>query len=354
MADTVYLTNDAITRKKWSKDLFRVVMRNIEFNYLVGKGANNVIEEKTDLGKGEGDQIKFDIFMPFTQEGIVGREAVEGNEEELVPEQFTMTVEELNMAAATGGKMEEQRMPYNLVNEAKTMLSQRWGEVLSSYIINALAGNTAHKVNGVDFAQAIPAMNTNRLMTPDDVATGSLTAANVTDLTFLDRVKQRAELAESTAYWKMRPLNINGKKFYRVILHNYVFDALRENMNMGQWGDLQRNAMKLKIPNVEFEYNGMLVTKSEYVPKVRTISGAQGIYANVLCGAQAACWAWGGAGESKSTILSFVPYTKDAKRFLYLRGGGIWGCKRVQFDIGGTAVDFGAIAMHSYGAPLNG
>jgi hypothetical protein len=99
---------------------------------------------------------------------------------------------------------------------------------------------------------------------------------------------------------------------------------------------------------VEFEYNGMLVSKSERVFQSVVSSGKTGVYRNLLLGAQAAAFAWGGAGESKSTTMAFVPYTKDAGRFVMIRGGGIFGCAKTRFD----SKDFGVIVGSSWGAPL--
>jgi hypothetical protein len=145
-------------------------------------------------------------------------------------------------------------------------------------------------------------------------------------------------------YFKVRPLKMGGKNYYRVILHTYVFDRLRQNVNIGQWGDLLRSAGKLQVPNVEIEYNGMLISKSE-----RIYSPATGVYRNLLLGAQAACFAWGGAGDSKSTTLSFHPYTRDADRFMMVRGGGIFGMQKVRF----SSIDYGVITGSSYATALS-
>jgi hypothetical protein len=178
----------------------------------------------------------------------------------------------------------------------------------------------------------------------NDAATdAAVTSADVLDLHFLDRMKQRAEMPATDCY-KVRPLKIGGKKYYRVILHTYCFDALRQNTNVGQWGDLLRNANKLQIPSVEIEYNGMLISKSE---RIRT--GATNVYRNLLLGAQSAVFAWGGAGESKSTTMSFVPYTKDALRYVMIRGGGIFGAAKTVFN----SKDYGVIVGSSYGEALS-
>ena len=89
---TVFLTNDNLTRKRWAKDLFKIILPAVEFNYLVGKGTDAIVQSRTELGKGEGDTITFGIRLPLTGEGIVGNATVEGNEEKLSFKDFDMTI----------------------------------------------------------------------------------------------------------------------------------------------------------------------------------------------------------------------------------------------------------------------
>lgn len=351
---TEFLSNDGLTRKRWAKELFSIILPAVEFNDLVGKGSDSIVQIRTELGKGEGDTVTFGIRLPLTGEGVVGNDTVEGNEEKLRFRNFSMTIEELNHAVDTGGKMEEQRIPYNLMQEGKDGLQEWWVEKLSDITIHTLAGNSAFRIAGKVFAQAINEPDISHYMAINQLDTtavataeAALTSADVIDLTFLDRLKQRAEMPINDAF-KLRPLKKGGKNYYRVILHNFVFDQLRQNTNVGQWGDMLRAANKLGMPNVEFEYNGLLVSKSERIPKMRTV-GSGGIYRNLLLGCQAACWAWGGAGESKSSVMSFVPYTKDAERFVNIRGGGIFGIKKTNFD----SKDYGVIVGATYGERIN-
>ena len=55
--NTRFETNDSLTRKKWAKDLFKVILPDVEFSYLVGKGSESIVQLRTELGKGQGDQI---------------------------------------------------------------------------------------------------------------------------------------------------------------------------------------------------------------------------------------------------------------------------------------------------------
>lgn len=337
-----FLTNDALTRKKWAKDLFHVMLPAVEFNSLIGTDSNAIIQMRTELGKGEGDQITFGIRRPLQGLGVVGTDTVEGNEERLRFMDFAMTIEELNHAVDTGGRMEEQRVPYDLMSEGKDALADWWADKLSEIAINTLVGNSGYKVAGKTFAQACTEPDTGHFITVNDVAEASISSSDVLDLTFLDRLKQRAELP-STGCDKIRPLKIGGKNYFRVIMHNYVFDQLKQNTNIAQWGDIKRNADKLQQTDVEIEYNGMLISKSERVPAIYP-----NVYRTVLLGAQAACFAWGGAGENKSTTMSFVPYDKDAKRYVMIRAGAIFGCKKVVFD----SKDNSVITAASYATAL--
>jgi len=352
---TKFLTDNALTRKQWAKDLFIRILPDVEFNALVGKGATAIVDSRSELGKGEGDKITFAIRKPLIEDGIIGDKTVEGNEEKMSFKDFDMTIEEINKAVDTGGKMEEQRIPYDLYQMGRDALQEWWGEFLSDLLINTLAGNSDWTHAGVDFAQACAEPDVYHYLgagQADDTAVATVDAAIdsscACDLNFLDRLKQKAEVPTGDNCYKLRPLKVKGKKYFRVYLHNYVFDNLRTNMNAGQWGDLKRAAMDLKVPDVEIEYNGMLISKSERMPKVATVDTTGGAYRCILLGCQAACWAWGGAGDSKSSIMSFVPYKKDADRFVMIRGGGILGVKKTRFE----SVDYGVVTGVTFGHRL--
>ena len=356
MPKTKFVTDDNLTRKKWAKDLYIRVLAEVEYNDLVGKGTNAIVQIKSDLGKGKGDTITFGIRKPLEGEGIVGDATLEGNEEKLRFKDFNMTIQELNHAVDTGGKMEAQRVPYDLVKEGRDGLQEWWGEKLSDLAINTLAGNSDFKIAGVDFAQACQEPDVYHYLgvgQADDTAVATVDAAIdascVLDMGFLDRMKQKAENPTGTACYKVRPLRIKGKKYFRVLLHNYVFDELRRNYNAGEWGDMKRSAQLLQMPDVEIDYNGLLIGKTDRLPKVNALTGTTaGAYRCVLMGAQAACWAWGGAGDSKGSIMSFKFYKQDADRFLMIRGGGIFGMKKTRFE----SVDYGIITGVSYGVRM--
>ena len=352
MAETVFVTDNNLTRKKWAKELYSILMPATEINDLVGTGPNSIIEMRSDLGKGEGDQITFGIQLPLSGEGVVGDDTVSGNEEKLIFRDFKSTIEELNHAVSTGGKMNEQRIPYNLMQRAKEGLQYWWADKLSDMAFAHLCGNASYRVAGKMFAQNPEASDVDHILRVNNQANDSaITSSDTIDLAFLDRMKQLAEVPTTKDCYKLRPLMLKGKKYFRVILHNYCFDQLRRNTNIGEWGDLLRNAQKLAVPNIEIEYNGMLISKSEriYQSAASSVDSTAGCFRNVMLGAQSAVMAWGGAGESKSTTMAFVPYTTDAERFVNVRGGGIFGMKKTRFN----SKDYGIIVGSAWGQKLS-
>ena len=357
MADptTKFVTNDPLTRKKWAKDLFRMLLPAVEFNSFVGTGSDSVIQMNKDLCKGEGDEVTMGIRLPLTGEGIVGDDTVEGNEERLRFRNFKLTIEELNHAVDTGGKMDEQRIPINLFQEGKDALQEWWGDKLSNYIVNLMCSNSKYKIRGRDFAQPIAEPSANRYFRVNDVANdGLITSADGITLAFLDRLKQRAEVPTYGAkgLYKIRPIMRGGKKYYRVVMHSYTFDELKRNTNLGEWGDLVRQTAKLAgagLEDADIIYNGLVISKSERVPLIvpSAAGDGSGCYRVALMGSQAFVFAWGGAGESKSTTMAFHPYTRDADRYVMIRGGGIFGARKVQFE----GEDFGCVTGACWSAP---
>ena len=346
MAVTKFYTDNALTRKRYADDLFRIILPNIEYPELVGTGSDAGVQMRKDLlTKGSGDKITFGIRRPLTGEGIVGDATWEGNEEKLSFKDFNMTIEELGHAVQAGGEMEAQRVPWNLLDEGKTALRDWWAQKLSDHMFAHICGDTTFKVAGKTFAQDPTNPDTGHLLVVNNKTEATVTSADGIDRTFLDAARQRAESPDPSLNQDIvRPFLVNGKPHYRVILHDYCFDQLRQNFNAGEFGDLARAAQKLGIPSVEIVYNGMMISKSRRIRKV-----ADNIYRNVLFGPQAMTLAWGGAGKSTGTNLSFVVKQRDYDRTTMIAAGGIFGFKKVVFD----GKDYGVLTLTGYGAALS-
>jgi len=141
----------------------------VEYSALVGNNSDAAVHMRTELGKGEGDELTFGIFLPLTADPRVGQEEVEGYEEKLLTEDFSCTIEEVNKAVDTGGVMEAQRIPYDLVQKGKSLMADWWPSWLSDLLINTLVGNSAYRVGTHVFAQAITEPDSDHHMIVNDL-----------------------------------------------------------------------------------------------------------------------------------------------------------------------------------------
>lgn len=365
MADTVINTTDALTRKRWAKDLFKVLQKAFEFNNLIGTGENAIIQLKTELGKGEGDEITFGILLDLVGAGTIGRDSLLGKAESLKFRDFKLTIEKIRKSVDIGTDIDAQRVPYNLMERGKMGLQNWWAGLLSDYMFHILAGNSQMKdelpqFGGIQFGANPVEPDADHLMIVGDRANeAALTPADTVTLEFLDSVKQRAEIPSLVDVgFKIRPTMMAGKGMFRVILHNYVFDDLRRNTNVGEWGDFMRAAQKMQDPTVEILYNNMMISKSERVYSRESIGSGNGrSYRNLFLGAQAGVMGWGGAGDSKSSVMSFHVEKLDHGAKTEVSGGGILGMAKTRFQKNGSAPDhgdYGVITFPSFGQPIAG
>lgn len=362
MAETIIDTTDPLTRKRWAKDLFKVLQKAFEFNSLIGTGENAIIQMRTELGKGEGDEITFGILLDLVGTGTIGRDTLEGKAESLRFRDFKLQIEKIRKSVDIGTDIDAQRVPYNLMERGKTGLQNWWAGMLSDYMFHVLCGNSQmtdelDQFGGVQFGANPVEPDAEHLMVVGDKSENTLTAGDTVSLKFLDAIKQRAEIPTSDGVgFKLRPMMIGGKPMFRVILHNFVFDDLRRNLNAGEWGDMLRAAGKLADPSVEIVYNGLMISKSERIYSRGAIGSDGGrSYRNILLGAQAAVMGWGGAGDSKSSVMSFHVEKMDHGSKTEVSGGGILGIAKTRFKKDGGSPDhgdYGVITFPSYGAPF--
>jgi len=95
MAETAFATGDSLTQKLWSAKLFKDAMKEVFFKKFISSGDSNIIQTKTDLVKKKGDKITFGLRMRLSGRGVTGSTDLEGNEEELVFHDFSVTVDSL-------------------------------------------------------------------------------------------------------------------------------------------------------------------------------------------------------------------------------------------------------------------
>jgi N4-gp56 family major capsid protein len=162
------------------------------------------------------------------------------------------------------------------------------------------------------------------------------------NLTFIDTAVEKAKLAKNA----LRPINVGGKKHYVMFLHPYQVTALRTNTATGQWQDIQKSVIQggAQTDNPIFTgalgmYNNVVLHESVRVP---TSPNNSSVKRAVLCGAQAACIAFG-RGYGKD-VFTWVEELFDFKNKLGVAAGCQAGMIKTRFD----GSDYGTVVCPTW------
>jgi N4-gp56 family major capsid protein len=259
-----------LVEKAWAKQLWKEAERENFFAKFTGEGQDNIIQVKTELKKEAGDQITIPLVMRLTGEGVTGDSTLEGNEEALQFYDCPVKVDQIRHAVRLQGAMEEQKTSINLRQSAKDGLKLWMTEKQEHMIVNALVANpTAGNVVYPD------GRNAENAVAEGDVMTTAL----------ISKACRKAK----TMTPKIRPVNVNGKKYYVMLVDNY---QARDLKNDQKWLDAQYNCAERGIDNPIFSgmlgvYDGVVLHEYEHLPRTTTGASSAMVGHALLLGCQA-------------------------------------------------------------------
>ena len=349
MAVTAYGVNDALAVKLWSKELAVEALKKTYFKDFIGSSPSSLIQLKSETSKGPGDKITFGLRMQASGDGVIGDGVLEGNEESLTTYSDAVLVDQLRHAHVTGGRISEQRVPFDLRQECKDSLSDWWANRLDTAFANQICGNTGQTDTRYAGNQATVAPSATRIVYPSSarVTEATINSSDIFTLNCIDKAVEAARVATPM----IRPLKINGRDYYVAFLHDYQVTDLRISTSTGQWLDIQKSAMtggqvsdNPILTGALGEYNGTLLYRWNRIPvaPTSTAAGAGNVRRAVLCGAQAAMLAFG--QDNSESKFTWVEKLFDYDNRFGVAAGTIFGMKKTVFN----SLDFGTILMPSY------
>ncbi len=235
-------------------------------------------------------------------------------------------------------------------------LKDWWSERLQVILANQLTGNTTQgdtKFTGNN-ATSAPTASTRILCGGGHNGETSLSATDThaIALSDLDTAVTIAKTAISGTRERIRPVKVDGKKYYVVFLHPYAIRKLRANTGTGNFLDIEKQVLaggKISdnplMTRASFVYGQCIVHEWSYLP---TIVGTpnSGAVANfrrgVLCGAQAAALAVG--QDNSPSKMNWKEELFDYGNQLGVSAGMIFGVKKTVFN----STDFGTIVLSGY------
>lgn len=363
MATTNFAINDALTVKVWAKKLDHEALKFTDVAPLIGKSANAIIHQKTELQKGPGDQITFGIRMQLSGAGFTENDVAEGNGEALSMYSGQLVINELGHVVGVKSKntIDQQRVPFSLREEARDGLSDWYAKRFSVAFFNQVCGFTIQTDVRFTGLNATLAPSATRIIRQSGRANDeTLVAGDEFSLDLIDKAKELAV----TATPKIRPASFSGVSMgngrrdfnktltdrYVLYMHPYQVGDMRKNTSSGQWMDFVKAAYQGSRDGFPIysgaigEYNSVIMRSAFDVTNGVSSAGVEvpTVKRAVLLGGQAAMIAFGqdnGPGRFRWNEELF-----DHKRRLEVSAWTIHGLRKTQFN----NVDYGTVVIATY------
>lgn len=310
-----------LVQQAWAKDTWDVALNNMFFNKFTGTTVDSIVQIKNELQKQAGDKITIGLLMKLKGAGVTGDNTLEGNEEEMIFRDFSITIDQIRNGVRIGGKMEEKKTDIPLRTKAKEALANWYTEYLDGSIFKALTANpTADRTIFAGTAKS----------------EGALTTADKFTTDIIGKAKRLA-MANPTA--KIRPVKINGSNMYVLIIDPWQARDLRADP---KWLQAQEHANIRGNDNPIFSgalgmYEGVVVHENEQISRTATGSASAKVGHALFLGAQAAVLATGSNPTWEEDDFDYHNQYGVAM-------GRIMGVAKTQFKFNGsTPTDFGCI-----------
>lgn len=359
MAGTSYPVGHPLAVSLWAKKLSVEALRQTYFYSFMGRSADSMVMYRDDLGKSAGDNITFGLRAQLTGAGIQGDGTLEGNEEALTTYTDNFKLDQLRHAVRSSGKMSEQRVPFDVRDEAKSGLRDWWADRYDTALFNQICGFTAQTDTRFTGNNAAIAPDSNHIFRPNSRTTDeSLTTGDEFTIALIDTMVARANQFNNAAGTGMpiRPMRAQGRKLWVMFIHDYQVKQLRSSAAAGTWIDYQKAAIQggdkdnplFTGGDLIGEYNGVLLHRAPRITNgVNSTTGAAvaNVRRAVLCGAQAAMFATGrDKGEGQQDKFSWVEESFDYGNQLGVSAGSIFGLKKTRFN----STDFATFVASTY------
>jgi N4-gp56 family major capsid protein len=355
MATTLYTTNNALAVKLWAKKLAVEALKQTWVTKFIGKDSGSLVQIKDETSKGPGDKITYGLRMQLTGAGTQGDGTLEGNEEALTTYTDAIVIDQLRHAVRSAGKMSQQRVTFDVRQEALDGLVDWWSDRMDYSFFNQICGNTVQNDTRFTGLQAaiLPDTGTGghyrNSFSSSSVKDDDITSSYPFNLNMIDYAVERAR----TLTPAIRPIKMAGKDWYVVFIHPYQVTSMRTNTSTGQFLDIQKAAETggLLTKNPIFDgslgvYNNTIIHADYRVSQGVSINTAgtaiSTVRRSVFAGAQAAMCAYGRNGGPER--FEWNEELFDYGNQLGVEAGCIFGLKKTVFN----SADFAQVTIPTY------
>lgn len=349
----------------WSRDVWKAARDQMFINKFMGTGEGAMIQRITELTKTEkGEQVLMQLVADLTDDGVVGDNEREGNEEAMQAYSQIVNIDLISHGVKNKGKLADQktvirfretgrdRLAYWLANRIDQLAFLTMSGISYAYMNNG-APRASTAFQSLAFASDVSAPSSNRSVMWNGTALVSSSTSSITSA----YVPSYKMIVDAVAYAKthyVKPLMSGGKEYYVMLVQPGTLAALKKD------ADYQRAVVNLALKdgaNSPFFTGGTVTIDGVVIHEHRLVYNTKGAASgskwgsggtvdgtrSLLCGAQALGFADLGAPEW------------DEKQFQYGSQQGInidkmLGILKPKFySIYDKSVeDFGVVAIDHY------
>lgn len=363
--------NDPLAVKIWAKQVEVAERDYADLAPLIGTGPDAVIQERQELAKGPGDEIKVTLRAVLQGPGFSEGDTPEGSGEVLTWSQDSLVINLLGntVVSPSDNTIDAQRVPVKLRAEGRDALAEWYANRKSTSVFNQLCGYTP--ANTVSLTSGPKWTGLNPVTAPTSgaglirhmwagTATSdeTLTSADTFTTLLIEKAVTRAKLGHQ----KIKPIMVGGRKKYVMYLHEVQVEQLRTDTGAGGWLEIQKAALagagKHGIyTNALGEWRDVVLRSTQDITNgVNSSTGAPitNVKRAVLLGRQAAIC---GYGRKTNPARGQYRYSEELKQHgLVLEMGiwGIWGCKKSVYSTPNLStgamedVDFGSFVVSTW------
>lgn len=326
--------NEALAVEIWSQMLFVEALNATFINRFMGDTTDSLFVRLTDLERGPGDTIRFDLLTQEAGYGVNDNAELKGSEGAIGYQPSTVIIEQ-KRHALSHYRMSQQRTIHDLRRDAMRNLKDFFARVIDEHAAAALVGELqagALKTDVDDFHGVT--------LTAPDAAHKKDHGATTFKADHISAAKWNAATITSANNGPIRPIRINGMDWYVMFVHPYQAANLRQDSD---WINAQQNAQLRGDANPIFTgalgvYDGVVLHAWNYLPP-----GATNDKHAVLCGAGALTVAFGRSftaldGVTRGTTrddgfpVHWVEEIEDYGGQVGIAAGMVYGIKKNIFN----------------------
>lgn len=336
----------------WLKELHKDAMDNLYFSKrnMIGTDANNIVQIKDDLKKQKGDRVTFGLTTKIGG-GVTGDSELEGNEALVNSYGQSCIIDQIRNAVRLTGRLDEQKVAYDMRMDAKDQLSTWKAEFIERQIFMKLGGVTETNltdVNGTVYSTYATWSNSPNVVPAADEAAGTgtryvcakstgidaIAATDILTTNLITKARVKAQLISP----RLQPIRVDGRDFFVMFIHPWQAADLKTAAS-SVWAQAQRDAQVRGDNNPIFTgalgvWDNVILHEHEYVPTCQASNDfdtagtdcAVRVFRSILVGRQAAVMA-----ECENPN-GWVEETFDYKNKVGIETGMIGGIQKTAFN----------------------